>query len=167
MKKLDIDWFVDNWRWFVFISLMLVVIPSFIYHLATMNPQLRNSETRKQLRVDLEREMKEINLPSKTAVNKFESNDRDFLIFVQTRYRTETDEHEFVKLFTAELQRKGWISYAKNYDNYSFCRGQADATLFSEGKGGIFGDGANYFQLSFTMGMRPQIDNSSRPTNCR
>ena len=108
------------------------------------------------------------NLPPKTAVSKFNSNEKDFSVFIHTRYRTEIDEQEFVKLLTTDLEKKGWIYSDKaNSDDYLFCRGKADAALFSEGSGGVFSDGGNYFQLSFSLGMRSQVVISSRPMSCR
>lgn len=169
MNKLDTEWFAENWRWVIFFSLMSLVIPSFIYHLATLDPELWSKESRKQVKEKFEKEIREIELPSKTAVNKFDSYEKHFSVFVNIRYRTEIGESEFVKNLKDQLEKKDWIYYGRgDSQNYLFCRGKADATLYSEGNGKLFSDGGNYFKLYFTLGMRPQIDfDNFRPTSCR
>ena len=112
--------------------------------------------------------MKEIKLPPKTAVNKFQKGSKTFSIFIETRYRTEISQEEFVRHFKNELEKVGWIYYRKSDSYYYlFCRGKQDAALFYEGSS-LFSDGADYYQLSFTSGLRPQIDlSNSLPANCR
>ena len=149
--------------------MMSIVVPSLIYHFATLDPKLRDADLRKQNRELFEKEIKEIKLPPNTAVNKFSSNDKAFSILVDTRYRTELSESEFIDSFKTELGKKGWLYYGKhNLSEYHFCRGKADATIFSEGNGGLFSDKANYLTLSFSLGLRPQFDlTKSLPSSCR
>ena len=121
MNKLDTEWFAENWRWVIFFSLMSLVIPSFIYHLATLDPELWSKESRKQVKEKFEKEIREIELPSKTAVNKFDSYEKHFSVFVNIRYRTEIGESEFVKNLKDQLEKKDWIYYGRgDSQNYLF-----------------------------------------------
>ena len=151
------------------VSIFVLFLPLIIYDFVTMDVELKNHELRDQLKKRLEKEMKEINLPPKTAVNNFTGRDKNFSIFIETRYRTEVGRQEFVHRIAEELGRKGWIYYGnEDSQNYSFCRGKHDATLYFEGDGGLFSDDGNYYKLSFHSGLRPLIDfNNSRPENCK
>lgn len=111
--------------------------------------------------------MKGLSLPSKTAVNKFEGTSKDFSILVSNRYRTELNQQEFVDYLTQELKKKGWISYGSSYStDYNFCRDNQRSSLNYEGQGGLFGDGGNYYNLSFSVGLSSNSDDA-RPPNCR
>lgn len=167
MKKLDANWFVDNWKWVVFIALGITIFPSIIYHFATMDAELWNKDLRIQSEERLEKEMKEIKLPPKTAVNKFQNFGKRFSIIIQIRYRTEISREDFVRHFKNELEKSGWVHYEKGASyNYSFCRGKQNATLNYEGNS-LFSDGADYYQLNFSFGLRPMIDfSNSLPASC-
>lgn len=168
MKPTKAEIFFDHWKEILFISFfVLVAVPAFIYHIATIDPKLKNADSRHQLEDKLAKEMKGISLPSKTAVNKFQSNSKDFSIYVSTRYRTEIEQQKFVNHLTQELKKNGWTSYRGGSSNdYNFCRDNQDASLSYEGKGGFSRDDGNYFNLSFTVGLMSGSE-SSRPPSCK
>ncbi len=167
MKKKNSDWFFENWKEILFVLFFLfVAIPAFIYHLATIDPKLKSTDSRNQLKDKLEKEMKEISLPSKTAVNKFQSNSKDYSILVSSRYRTELAQQEFINQVSQELIKKGWISYhSRNADENDFCRENQRASLNYEGQGGLFGDSGNYYNLDFSVGLVNDFKDQ-RPSNC-
>jgi hypothetical protein len=183
MKKANVKWFLDYWKevllaFFAFFVLFIAT-PAFIYHIATIDPELKNTNLRNQLEDKLAKEMKEIPLPPKTTVNRFQSRSKNYSILVSTRYRTELSEREFVGHFVKELEKTGWVVYRveniidgvihrpENSNDYNFCRGNQHAALNYEGEGGLkFRDGGNYYNLAFTVGLYSDFNNS-RPPSCR
>lgn len=161
---------MQNWRWIIFIGLMILVIPTFIYQEINLDQDLSNTENWMQIQKDFEKEQKELKLPSKTAVNKSENMSKQRTsILVSTRYRTEINENEFVSQIKKELGKKGWIYYDKSENGveYYFCREKFDAVLNSQGKGSIFGDGANYYQLEFILGLGVRGRSQNMPESCK
>jgi hypothetical protein len=105
--------------------MMIAVSAPFIYHFATIDAELWNDDLRIQSEKRLKKEMKEIKLPPKRAVNKFQKGSKTFSIFIETRYRTEISQEEFVRHFKDELEKVGWIYYRKSdFYHYLFCRGK-------------------------------------------
>ena len=166
--KVNADWVNKNWQWVIFVSLLIFVIPTGIIYFATMDNDLWYSDQRKKLADVLTTEMKSINLPQKTAINKFHETSKSHQVFVYTRYRTELDEKEFVNYFIRELKKRNWIYYGKEYSEYKFCRGKFDADLTYQNDGGLFSkDNGKYYELSFSKGLRPLFDFSyTRPESC-
>ena len=161
---------IENWRWILFIGLMILVVPTFIYHEINLDENLSNIEEWKKVQNNFEEEFKQLKLPPKTAVNKSENMSKlRGSILVSNRYRTELDENEFVSQIKNELNKKGWIYYNKSENGieYYFCRGKFDAVLNSEGKGGIFGDGASYYQLEFILGLGVRGRSQNLPEKCK
>ncbi len=159
----------ENWKIILVFLWMLIIIPLFVYHKINSDKDLSDYEKWKSIQTSFEKEFKEIILPPKTAVNKFEnmSKPRESILLT-TRYRTELNEIEFINHLKNELSKKGWIYYGKSendVDKY-FCREKFDAVLHSEGKGGIFGDGANYFQLEFVLGLGVRNRSQNLPKSC-
>lgn len=151
--KSKADFFFDNWRFIVFFAMMAVTAPFMIYSFVTQDKDLSDRNLRTELTEQLVKEMKEISSPPKTAVNKFQSNAKDFNILVQTRYRTELSEKEIIDYFTRELEKKNWKYNGKNSKRTEFCRNKQSAGIDWEGNGEVFGDGGNYFSLAFSKGL--------------
>lgn len=141
-----------------------------IYHFATLDPDLGNEDLRNKLQAKLEKEMKDIELPPQTAINKFETLGKPkSSILVITRYRSELDRKEFLKKMQMELVKRAWVFYGTRADGgYSFCRGKLDANLNLEGKNGIWSDGGDYWTLSYSLGLRAKnlIGDNSLPKSC-
>lgn len=158
MKVLKLNWIIDYWKVIIILLIMAIVIPSGIYHFATLDPELRNSELRKQLREKLEKEMKELDLPARTAVNKFEGLDKSSSILITTRFRTELTDQEFLNHFIEKLKQNGWTYYGVEESNtYNFCRGKLDATIIREGKSIFSNDKENYYILHFSVGLQTTV----------
>lgn len=169
MKKIDADWIVNNWQWILFFCLMIVAVPTFIWSFITMDSELWDYHKKMQLEEGFIGEIKNINLPPKTEVNNFQTLGKRFTVLVETRYRTELNQREFISYFIKELEKKGWKYYGKEDSrSYSLCRGKYDAALYYEGDGGLFNENGDYYKLNFSFGLRPLIEfNNSRPKTCR
>ena len=106
MKKINANWLKDNWRWILCFSLLLISILSVILHFATMDNDLKNYDLRNQIEEQLKKEMKEIVSPPKTAINNFQMGGKRFHIYIETRYRTELNQKEFVNYFLSRVGEK-------------------------------------------------------------
>lgn len=146
-----------------------VFVPTIIYWQVNIDEDLSDYDRWKSIQNGFEKEFKEINLPPKTAVNKFENMSKPRgSILLMTRYRTELDEMEFTNHLENELRKKGWVYNGKSeneVDRY-FCREKFGAILHSEGKGGIFGDEANYYELHFVLGLGMRNRSRNLLENC-
>jgi hypothetical protein len=140
----------------------------------TLDEDLKDINKWYQIQGEFEIELKAINLPPKTGVNKFEnSSKRRSSILLITRYRTELNKDEFVRLFNEQLVKNGWIFYGKEiqagFVDYKYCRGNFDATLSEVSGRKIWSDGGNYFQLSFGSGLRTKkiFGGNEIPESCK
>ncbi|MCD9187412.1 MAG: hypothetical protein LUM44_13335 [Pyrinomonadaceae bacterium] len=151
--KSSLEFFFNNWKFILYFALMAVIAPFTIYSILTTDKDLSDSNLRYDLAEQLAKEMKGIPKPPKTVENKFENNAKDFKILVLTRYRTELSVSEINEYFTRELEKRNWKFKKKVFQNLEFCRDKQSAVIEWEGSGGIFGDGGNYFNLSFSKGL--------------
>lgn len=162
-------WFFEkqNWRWVFFVSMMLLSVPIAIYHFATIDPELWDSDRRFALKERLKDEIERIELPSKTAINKREDSSKQHSILISRRYRTELTSESLLSAIDMQLRALGWLYYAKDdREGYKYCRDRLDAALYWEGKGGIFADDGNYWSLYFSAGHRPMFGREGRPSEC-
>ncbi|HQU86067.1 MAG TPA: hypothetical protein PKY59_23270 [Pyrinomonadaceae bacterium] len=118
--KSKADFFFDNWQLILFFSIFVVVAPFTIYSIATQDKDLSDNKLRNELADQLAKEMKEIPSPPKTAVNKFQSNAKDFNILVQTRYRTELSEKEIIDYFIVNWKKEIGNIKGKTYKLLNF-----------------------------------------------
>lgn len=170
MIKIDGDWFSRNWKWVLLSIMFLIVVPMTLYHLLTMDADLWDESRRKKMTADLISEMKSIELPPKTAINRFEGHNEFGKVFIESRYRTELGSVEFFNYFDHVLQQKGWLRYDQRSDDlktYRYCRGHQDAFLALDSGEPIWSnDPGQYWTLGFDMGLRPMIGSGGRPSEC-
>lgn len=172
MIRTWIQWLVrdQRWRWAAFVTLFALTLPTAIYHFATLDHDLSNEERRQELSDRLEKEMKQIPLPPRSAINKFETLGKSMSsVLVHTRFRTELPREQFLVYMQEELIERSWVPRSGNGSAYFFCRGKLDASLESGGKGAIWSDGADYWTLSFSLGFRtkPLLSPESLPEACQ
>lgn len=183
MKKESIKWMLEYWQevllalfaFFIF----FIGLPFFIYHIATIDPELKDTDLRNQLKNKLAKEMKEISLPPKTDIIEFENLSKSFSVLFSIRYRTELSESEFAGHFMKELEKKGWVFYrpknpidgiindSDSSNDYNFCRGKQHAALNYQKEGGLFDfKNRGSYYLYFSVKSHLAINNS-RPSECK
>ena len=155
-----------------FLPFVIVAIVIFIFHMKNIDEDLSDFDKREAIYKNFENEFKLINLPPNTAVNKFERSGKHLSsILLTTRYRTEIEKSEFFDKLNQELVNKGWIFHRTEnepgFKTYYYCRGKFDASLSLETGQGIWADGADYWQLSFSLGLRTRpLFGNPLPENC-
>jgi hypothetical protein len=176
MNQKFLHWVFEKqgWRWLIFAPLMVIIMPLTLIHFATLDPDISDNDRRSGLSMKLENELKSIELPTRSAINKFERSGKPLSsILVTMRYRTELDREQFLETMNSELEKRSWISYDNQdegaFTTFAYCRGKFDAHLDFEKSQGIWADGGDYWSLSFSLGLRtrPLFGFDKLPESCR
>ncbi|HEX9960464.1 MAG TPA: hypothetical protein VGB00_06000 [Pyrinomonadaceae bacterium] len=116
---------------------------------------LKDYDKREAIYKNFEDELKTINLPPATAINKIARGGKPRVsILIAAGYRTELRKEVFLENFNRELTGKGWILYQKeNAFTYNYCRDKFDASINLESSS-FWSEGADYWILDYSLGLR-------------
>lgn len=154
----------------LFAALFVIFIIIAFFYYVRLDEDLKNEKRIKEIQADFENDLKKIELPLKTAINKSENSGNRFNISKKRRYRTEMNSQEFFTYFRNQLEKLGWKYYASESEHPfertdNFCKGKFDAKLSKEFSN-IWSDGADYYELDFSFGHRYLKDKSLVPKEC-
>lgn len=146
----------------LFAGVFVIGVIYAITHYLRLDENLKDTEKFRQIQVQLENEFKQIELPSKTAVNNFRNlSKQDVWANLETRYRTEIGYSEFSNHIGNQLKETGWIRYDAN----KYCKDKFDAELVSDS---LFSsdERGSYYILRLSFGMREYLGNVTLPKEC-
>ena len=167
-----LDWLKENWIPIVGISVWLTGMVIIFFSLQNQDPDLSRTRSHEVAR-EFETEIKGITIPLRTGLNKFESIvESGSDILVTQVYRTELSDDEFFNSMNEQLVQRRWTLYRRTtesaFTTLKYCRGNFDASLSRKGGGGIWADGATYWHLSMSLGLRvtPLFGSEPMPRSC-
>jgi hypothetical protein len=155
-----------NWKFAFMITIFMILLPTFAYKMATMDPDLYYEDRFSKLQGQLWAEMRGLPLPQKTAINREDSFSKYQVgINIMTRYRTELSADEFVSQFNSTLVSDGWALYVPSRADINteyLCRRKLRASIIHEGVSWFANDHkGDYWKLEFFYS--PDSDNLSSP----
>lgn len=133
-------------------------------HIKNRDQRLSDPELIKQIESQFENDLRKIDPPPRTAVNKVENRTKHGVVVgINATYRSELRPNEFLESLRGELEKNDWV----HVENERFCKGEFDAQLMRESRGGMRESG-EYYQLSMSFGLRDAVHfGNVLPEQCR
>ena len=150
--------------------LQLVLIVFVAFKIYNTDPDLSRNRSH-EVALEFEKELKGIDLPSHTGLNKFESTVKSGTnILVTQRYRTGLSDRDFLQSMSAQLLERQWVLVKTEketaYTTFIFCRDKYLASLSRADGQGLWADGGTYWSLSISLGL-PLVGDSGLPATCK